>query len=157
MPRLFHVSEYGDIARFEPQPAPNNPDAQGNVVWAIDEEHLPNYLLPRDCPRVCFIESGRRVVAIEWRWLECMQSTHLYVYEFNDSSFQLLDSIAGYWVSTQPVVPRSKRIVTDLLLELEGLSVELRVVDDLWGLHDYVKDTTTEFSMIRMKNAQPPL
>ena len=51
MPRLFHVSEDPTIARFEPRPVAS-PDSgvTGDAVWAVAESHLPNYLLPRDCP-----------------------------------------------------------------------------------------------------------
>jgi hypothetical protein len=53
--RLFHVSEKPAIAIFNPRLVPS-PDTgvTGEVVWAVDEDHLPNYLLPRDCPRVTF-------------------------------------------------------------------------------------------------------
>ena len=52
---FYHVSEESNIAVFEPR-LPPSPDSgvQGEVVWAIDQEHLPNYLLPRDCPRSDF-------------------------------------------------------------------------------------------------------
>jgi hypothetical protein len=46
---LFHVSEDAGIIRFEPRPSEYTDDP---VVWAIDDERLRNYLLPRDCPRV---------------------------------------------------------------------------------------------------------
>lgn len=52
--QLFHVSDQPDIALFQPRPAPRAPGVEDAVVWAVDEEHLPNYLLPRDCPRVTF-------------------------------------------------------------------------------------------------------
>src|ERR1051326_2416922 len=53
--RLFHVSEKPGITIFNPRTVPS-PDTgvTGEVVWAVDEDHLPNYLLPRDCPRVTF-------------------------------------------------------------------------------------------------------
>jgi len=52
---LYHVSEYSHIERFEPRPPPcSGVGPVESVVWAIDEEHLHNYLLPRDCPRVTF-------------------------------------------------------------------------------------------------------
>jgi len=80
--RLYHVSEEDGITVFKPRlPPSDDSGVRGEVVWAIDEEHLPNYLLPRDCPRVTFGVSaqttvedrgvyfggsiGHRVVAIE--------------------------------------------------------------------------------------------
>ena len=55
MPRLFHVSERPGIARFEPRLPPTaNAAVRTPVVWVVDEAHLPNYLVPRECPRVAF-------------------------------------------------------------------------------------------------------
>ena len=48
---LYHVSENPNISIFEPRLGPS---CDHPVVWAIDEGHLRNYLLPRDCPRVTF-------------------------------------------------------------------------------------------------------
>ena len=48
---VFHVSEEPDIEVFEPRKF----EATGELfVWAIDDERLCNYLVPRDCPRVTF-------------------------------------------------------------------------------------------------------
>ena len=48
--RLYHVSETPDLTQFEPRV-----DARGrNLVWAIGESRLHNYLLPRDCPRITY-------------------------------------------------------------------------------------------------------
>ena len=77
---LFHVSEEPGIDRFDPRPSAI---AGKSVVWAIDNERLRNYLLPRDCPRVTFyagretsdahraqfLNSSSAVVAIEEGWL----------------------------------------------------------------------------------------
>jgi len=54
MLRLFHVSEESSIRRFHPRPSPAGSSLSENVVWAVDEPHLPNYLRPRDCPRVTY-------------------------------------------------------------------------------------------------------
>lgn len=53
--RLFHVSEEPDIKVFEPR-LPTRKDLNQNIglVWAIDEARLPNFLTPRDCPRVAY-------------------------------------------------------------------------------------------------------
>ena len=48
---FFHVSEAADIERFDPRPSALTHEP---VVWAIDEERLRNYLVPRDCPRVTY-------------------------------------------------------------------------------------------------------
>src|SRR5688572_6665913 len=136
MQRLYHVSDKAELTRFEPQPALDNPSAEGNVVWAVDEAHLPNYLLPRDCPRVCFGGSDRRVIALELYWLYRIRSARLFLYEFSDAGFELLDPIAGYYVSRVSVAPDAVRVLDDLLSELKERNVELRILPNLWKLHD---------------------
>jgi hypothetical protein len=170
--RLFHVSDQPGIARFDPRPAPS-PDAglAGEMVWAIDDAHLHNYLLPRDCPRVTFyaapasapadIErlltgtSARHVVAIEARWLPEVLRHRLYCYELPPETFAVADDGAGYYISRQPVVPRAVTVIDDLLGELLRRDVELRVMPSLWRLRDAVVASTLQFSIIRMRNALP--
>lgn len=56
--RLFHISEEPGIKMFVPRPSPSHFDGiTGNVVFAISESLLHNYLLPRDCPRVTYYAS----------------------------------------------------------------------------------------------------
>ena len=53
--RLFHVSEEPDIRVFEPRLSSRRDlDPTVGLVWAIDEARLPNFLTPRDCPRVAY-------------------------------------------------------------------------------------------------------
>jgi hypothetical protein len=170
--RLYHISEGGSIAVFEPRlPPSSDSGVQGDVVWAIDEEHLPNYLLPRDCPRVTFKASerttsedrgallggstGQRVVAIETAWLERIRPCHLYVYQMPKSDFQLADRSAGYWIARIPVAPINVTEVVDCLAEIEKCGAELRIYDALWPLYDVVVSSTLDFSVIRMRNALP--
>ena len=48
---VFHVSEEPGLDVFGPRKV----EATGeSLVWAIDDEHLRNYLVPRECPRVTF-------------------------------------------------------------------------------------------------------
>jgi hypothetical protein len=170
MSRLFHVSDRADIARFDPRDVTEQSGAGGQAVWAIDETHLPNYLLPRDCPRVCFASfekttagdrtryltsNASRVIAIEWDWFERVRTALLYNYEFIDSTFALFDANAGYYLSREVVTPIRVYAINDLLLELEQRNIELRVLNDLWPLHDAVATSSLEFSMIRMRNAKP--
>jgi len=121
MSTLFHVSEDGTIERFEPRPLPEGTTLTEPVVWAIDEERLPNYLLPRECPRVTFYahpnsspddvarllgpSGATHVVAIEAVWFERAAGTPLHVYELPGTDFRLLDEGAGYYVSPTAVVP----------------------------------------------------
>ena len=167
---LFHMSDQADIARFEPRPAPN-PTQTGSMVWAIDRQHLHNYLLPRDCPRITFYarpesepehvtrlmgySSAAHVVAIESGWLAEVRQQQLYCYELPGASFALIDEGAGYYISREPVTPRAVTVIEDLLGELLRHDVELRVMPSLWPLYDAVVASTLQFSIIRMRNAQP--
>ena len=139
------------------------------VVWAIDAEHLRNYLLPRDCPRVTYYR-GRTstkadveqllgphfaVVAVERDWLERIRTARLYCYHVPETTFESLDAGAGYFVSRTPVVPVRVETITDPSKAIVAAGADFRVVDGLWGLHDAVSASTLQFSMIRMKNARP--
>jgi len=166
MTRLFHVSDVANIGQFVPRPSSSI--IQTDAVWAIDEEHLVNYLLPRDCPRVCCTSNSltstedrdryigasqaSRIIAVEWNWLDRIRSEVLYVYEFSTDSFELLDANAGYWVSKVPCEPTSVTTVDDVLSELGRRNVELRFMTDLWPFHNAIATSSLEFSMIRMRN-----
>src|SRR5205085_12337415 len=121
---LYHISDLPGIVRFDPR-RPPSPDAgqEGLMVWAIDRDHIHNDLLPRDCPRVTFYAlpeslpedvarlmtgtSATYVVAIESRWLPIVRSQRLYSYELPADTFTVVDRGAGYYISREPVVPRS--------------------------------------------------
>ena len=164
--QLHHVSERGDIERFEPRVMPDG-DRRA-LVWAVDEGHLVNYLLPRDCPRVCFradrstTEADRvrflgtacgPVVAIEVAWLERASSSRLWVYQLPAESFECEDRNAGYFVSRGAVSPSVRRSIEAPLVELVKTGAELRVVVSLLGLAAEVARSTLTFSCIRMRNA----
>ena len=77
--KLFHVSEEKKIEEFIPRYSDSTKEP---VVWAIAKAKLANYLLPRNCPRVCFSANNatskedrqrllglsKQVVAIESCW-----------------------------------------------------------------------------------------
>ncbi len=163
---LFHISEESGIERFEPRPSEYVSEP---VVWAIDADHLRNYLLPRECPRVTyyvgrettkadaerFLGTSSVVVAIESGWLERLRSCRLNCYHLPPESFECLDECAGYFVSRLPVVPAFVEVFDDLIAELLRREVELRFVPNLWFLHDAVAASTLQFSLIRMRNALP--
>lgn len=168
--KVYHISDQPGIALFEPRPLPSGGD--GVAVWAIDHEHLPNYLLPRDCPRVTFFAqkdsdptdverllggtSAARVVAIESGWLPRWRTTRLYRYEFDAGTFSLIDETAGYYTSPEAVKPLAETAIDDVVGELLLHDVELRVMPSLWKLRESVIHSTLGFSLIRMRNAQPP-
>jgi hypothetical protein len=163
---LFHVSEESNIRRFEPR-SPEYTDEP--VVWAIDPNRLYNYLVPRDCPRVTFyagrgttaadverfLGSSEVVVAIESRWWERLRTSCLYCYHVPPETFECIDECAGYFVSRDPVVPAHAEALNDLVTELLRRGVEFRILPDLWRLRDAVVASTLQYSLIRMRNAQP--
>jgi hypothetical protein len=163
---LYHVSEEPGIARFDPRPAAGYSQP---VVWAVNEERLRNYLLPRDCPRVTFfagpktqsqdverfLGASAAVVAFEASWLERIRQTRLYCYHVPDATFQCVDQCAGYFHSTQAATPQGIDVIDDLLTALCSRNVEIRILPSLWPLHDAVAASTLSFSIIRMRNALP--
>jgi hypothetical protein len=171
--RLYHISDKSGIKRFEPRPAPSKSAKQkGKMVWAIDYQHLHNYLLPRNCPRVTFFAaensdpkdierlmagtSAEHVIAVEARWLPEIQERCLYRYEFDSEDFTCVDDIAGYWISRKPVVPVGEIKIDDVLVALLEHDVELRVMPSLWKLREAIINSTLGYSIIRMNKARIP-
>jgi hypothetical protein len=170
LPRLFHVSEDMAIARFEPRPVPS-PDSgvEGLAVWAIAESHLPNYLLPRDCPRICFragqntsrrdrdrfLGTADRIVAFEAAWLDRVRKARLALYEMPRGAFEEALPDAGYWISRRTVEPSGMGIVDDALSAIVESGTEVRILQDFWALSDAVAASTLQFSIIRKRGAQP--
>lgn len=172
--RLFHVSEESNIEIFNPRiPDREDMDKTVGLVWAIDEERLPNFLTPRNCPRVTYhinsktsIQDKERyfsdaynyhVVIIEEKWYEIMTSTVLYLYEFDTKEFELQDNVAGYYISKVLQRPISKYKIEDLPKALYERNIELRMVDNLWSIADEIQQTTLNWSICRMRYAQPRL
>jgi hypothetical protein len=163
---LFHISEEPGIERFEPRPSDY---AAEPVVWAIDNDRLHNYLVPRECPRVTyyagpqtnaadverFLGSSCAVVAVESGWAERLRSCRLYCYQLPADTFSCLDECAGYFVSRVAVVPERVEVIADPIAELIKRGIELRFVPDLWPLRNAVVASTLQFSIIRMRNASP--
>ena len=170
---LYHISDKPGIKRFDPRPA-LHPSAKqkGLMVWAVDYEHLHNYLLPRDCPRVTFFASpssdpkdveklmcgtsAKHIVAVETRWLAEVQKQCLYQYEFDSKGFTLVDEVAGYYVSRKPIIPIAETKIDNILATLTEHDIELRIMPSLWKLREAVINSTLGYSVIRMNKAQPP-
>ena len=72
-----------------------------------------------------------------------------------NAAFNLYDAIAGYYISDAVVVPVQQHIIERPIEKLLARNVELRIVPSLWQLHDAVVGSTLDFSIIRIKNAQP--
>ena len=166
--RLFHVSEEPGIEKFSPR-MPHRTDVGPNpLVWALNERCLPNFLTPRDCPRVTYHASEktteedilrffssnlRHCVAIEHCWHDKILTTPLYIYEFDSSNFRLQDEVAGYYVSETTEFPINVIRYNNLYEELFSRGVEVRVLDRLWNLAYAVQQSTLNWSLCRMFNA----
>jgi uncharacterized protein DUF6886 len=167
VPTLWHASDDPNIEIFTPHRAPTA-QIDDDLVWAIDEEHLPAYWFPRDCPRATFwigprtaaadaawLNGARRVHAIEWAWWERFRSARVYLYRLPAEPFTLHNGAAGYFVSRTAVSPLGRREIDNPVLEHARAGIELRVMNDLWPLWDRVITSTLEFSGIRLRNARP--
>lgn len=163
---LYHASEEGDIERFEPRIGRTGEA----LVWAVGEAHLHNYLLPRDCPRVCFwalpesdpdaierflgLTTSTYVLAVEKAWLNRIRQTQLYLYELPSTGFEQIQECIYYYTTRQAVTPIDVHRIDDLLDALAQRDVELRLVDSLWGLHHAIVESGLMFSGIRLRNAR---
>ena len=166
MPTLYHISEEADIDYFEPR---SSKYTEENVVWGISEEKLPNYLLPRECPRVTFfaahntnehdrakfLHGSKRVIALEHAWYARIVTCQLFAYTLPAKTFRLHDENAGYYVSAEPLIPLGVTHIPDLIQAQFNRQVELRFLPDLWPLAEAVAASSLGFSIIRMRNAQP--
>ncbi len=164
---LWHVSEDPAITRFVPR-ANADHDSPEPLVWAIDDEHVPAYWFPRDCPRGTFwaVESTsdehverfltgdrqRRVQAIQSDWLERFRAGRVYAYGLPPEPFERYERANGYWVSREAVEPLDVVELDDLLACHAEAGIELRVVPDLRALWNRVIASTLEFSGIRLRN-----
>lgn len=166
---LFHVSDEGPLTVMKPRPSPAGTPHEGTEwVWAVDDAHLPNYLLPRQCPRVCWAtpaggghdlldSPAARVIVVEHKWAQRLLDTGLNVHQLDPAGFTLLDTIAGYWVCAHDVRVERVRRVEDCFAALAEHDVEVRLTASLWPYLDAVVANTGDFSAIRMRNAQPRL
>ncbi len=168
--RLFHVSEEPDIEVFVPRlPTRTDLDQTVGLVWSIDQKRLPNFLVPRDCPRIGYYVGSQTTIAdrqrffssfsathaiiLENRWYQRILGTTLYLYEFDEDDFVLLDDVAGYYVAKTTQYPKRRIEVTGLFSELIRRNVEIRMVDYLWEMADAVRNSTLNWSLCRMANA----
>jgi hypothetical protein len=156
---LWHVSEDGAIPRFEPRARPEH-DSPEPLVWAIDDEHVPAYWFPRDCPRGTFWAADstlaadverfltgdrrRRVHAIQSDWLERVRTATIFAYELPGEPFEPYPRAA--------VEPLTVTPISDLLERHATAGIELRIVPELGTLWDRVVASSLEFSGIRLRN-----
>ena len=171
---VLHFSQDPGITAFTPHVAATarQPDA---YVWAVDGARAPDYWFPRQCPRVLAWATekttdadverllgpggGRRVHAVEYRWLERMRTVRLYAYRFAAADFTPFGSPEPHaHVATRPVRPLGPaEPVGDLFGLHEEAGIQLRVLPRLDGFWAAVITSSFAFSGIRLRNAVPPL
>ncbi len=166
---LFHFSENPGITRFVPHVPRTNP-TYGPAVWAIDESHSPLYWFPRDCPRVAawprnateatafrdaFATDAHRVHVIEASWVDRLGTTIVYRYELDAADFVPWEDASGQSICDHEVAPLSVAPIGDLLTLHSDAGIELRIVENLWPLHDLAHRGPWDFSTVRMGNARP--
>lgn len=80
--RLFHISEEPGIHIFEPRPPPSFfKEIDGDVVFAINDRLLHNYLLPRDCPRVTYFATPETTEADKEKFIGNTAADYIIVVE----------------------------------------------------------------------------
>ena len=169
-PPIFHFSDDPNIKLFEPRTHASWPDLAPRV-WAVEDRMLHTFLVPRDCPRVTYYaldsstdedvaiyldgDRARFTVRVEQGWLKRIQQATLYLYRLPEETFTSFDAGAGYWVSDGAVKPTSMDTISNLPDAMTQRNVDFSPVPSLWPLFDAVAASTLQFSMIRMRFAQP--
>lgn len=169
MPRLFHISEDENISQFTPRISKKQWNFE-KYVWAINEKKWHNYLLPRECPRICIdtqqsnilsdylkpqiIEHKKAMLFAPASWEEKIDHCTLFRYEFSDINFKLMDEIAGYYVSEQTEIPIHKTKIENCVEYLNKLNIALIMVDNkrMLEIKEKVVQHLKAFSIIRWKN-----
>lgn len=168
--RLFHVSDDPDIEKFILRmPDQNVWTINRGVVWAIDEEHLTNYLTPRNCPRIVLrigdnaaiesirafdLQPGIPVMYLEKHWQIIMKNHPLYLYEFDKTHFECVDKTAGYYVSYAEQPAQWTMIVSDLEDFLSARGVTVRYIDRLNDIYERVIQSSLDYLCICMRYAK---
>lgn len=162
---FYHFSDDPDIKIFTPRIFGSSPP----LVWAIDREHCVNYYFPRQCPRIIYGKSENsspediaeffdgasmnKVITIPEYMKEELHNAVIYKYTFTEEGFELMDKIAGYYVSPNDVTPVKVERLSNLPGLIHSAGAELRFADDLLGLWERILNSTIDnFSMIRLKN-----
>lgn len=168
--KLYHISENPDIELFQPRPSPQAyKEITGDIVFAINDKLLHNYLLPRDSPRVTYYRKhdstqsdiekffggtkAEYILNVEEAWRERIENTILYLYQLPAERFTLLDEGAGYYISYQAVEPISITPINNLHEQIAARNAELRYLPSLRTIAEEISHSTLQFSIIRLRNS----
>ena len=171
--QLFHISEDPGIKIFRPRPSRSSHlRVEGDVVWAVNQDRLYNYLVPRNCPRLSFYakdstrqedidawlngDRAKRVIVLESGRLARVLDTTLVRYEFDPTHFTLFHAEAGYYHSQRPETPIAVETIAHPLEHLLAEGVEVRLTPALWDIRERILRSSLGFSFARMNHAAPP-
>ncbi|CAH1198878.1 hypothetical protein PAECIP111893_01147 [Paenibacillus plantiphilus] len=169
MKQLFHFSEESAIKVFVPRVKENRRDMPP-VVWAIDDRHEFTFYFPRECPRIVYTRTNDMteednskffgltnsdiIITVETDWYERMMNTTTYRYRMPADSFQLFDRTAGYYISTQTIVPEEVEPLNNLVDRLISLNIEVRFTPNLYPLRNAILSSSiTDFGIHKFANA----
>jgi hypothetical protein len=167
---VYHISEEPEIKEFIPRKSELYIELPP-VVWAIDEEHIVNYYFPRDCPRIIYrytnnvVEEDKykyfsntvseTIITVENRWYKTIKNAILYKYIFEMKNFQLIDEIAGYYITEEKIIPKAVEKIDNLMEELLIKNIELRFTPNIFPLRNtLIKSSINDYSIIRFRNAK---
>jgi len=170
--KLFHFSEEAGLTRFEPRSVRRVKGREwlnGPLVWAVDDDHQPLYLFPRDCPRVLvwaiptttaedrahWLGEAAFVAFIEETWRDRFQDGAIWRYRLPKTTFKNLGD-AGMWVSRRAVKALDAERLTDLPGELSSRNVTVHAVPSLSPLRELWR-TSLHVSGVRLRNAAFPV
>ncbi len=161
-PKLYHISKNSNIVTFTPRILKrDNLNESKAVVLAIEEKHIPNYLVPKECSRLLYnaspkttaedinnffsSKSSSSCIVIEHSSFNILKDTSLYLYEFDPELFYPYDENLGYWTSEVNQVPIKVFEITHPFEELILRNFEIRIIDNLLDLLDKMKNSSLEW------------
>jgi len=171
-PRLFHISEDPKINVFVPRLSPSHFNIiKADVVMAVSENLVHNYMLPKECPRLSYHAgpdttprdtkkffgfcTAAHIMAVENRWIKKIQSTTLYCYEFDSRHFSLFDESTGDYTAYKTIVPISIKPIYSILDELLKRNIELRFMPTIDKLAMEIRKSSLHSSLIKIRGLEP--
>lgn len=116
---------------------------------------VPRSAAERPAFEATFTTTARRVHAVETGWLARLRAVELFRYTLPADRFVPWPGASGQWVADCDVAPVPVEPVGDLLGAHAAAGIELRLVPSPWPVRDLAVSDRWEFSIVRMRNAQP--
>ncbi|MBI3677284.1 MAG: hypothetical protein HY243_11795 [Proteobacteria bacterium] len=141
----------------------------GDAVWAIDEDHLPNYLLPRDCRRVTYAIGPNTSVDDVARYCDDANAKRFLVLEEKLAAADRPSDTPYLRAARRAVLTRrqfgwlphlARRSRTSrgphlaqAIGEIATRGCSVRFFESISPLRDAVTKSSLDYSIIRMRNA----